>query len=325
MIAISCAFPPTPDTPGLVQLAEDLGYARAWIYDTPALQVDVWMTLALAAARTSRIGLGPGVLIPSNRHPLVTAAAIAHLESLAAGRTTYAFGTGFTGRHALGHKPLRWDDVVAYVETVRALLRGETVEYDGANIAMLHGPGQAPPRPIEPTFIVGVSGPKGEAAARRLGVGVFASNPVEGFSSSVWLAQGTVIRDDESLDSERLLHAAGPGAAIAYHAGYQRRRPGFDTLPDADVWRASIEAVDPSVRHLELHRGHLTALSRHDEKVMTPRVAVQLTRSGTAAHWRDRLADAEARGATEVAYQPAGDDLPGELEAFIAAARSSTV
>lgn len=325
MLRISCAFPPTPETPDLVRVAEELGYFRAWIYDTPALQLDVWMTLALAAARTTRIGLGPGVLIPSNRHPLVTASAIAHLESLAAGRTAYAFGTGFTGRHALGQKPLRWSDVVAYVQTVRALLRGEAVEFDGAMIAMLHGSGQAPARPIDATFIVGVSGPKGEAAARQLGAGVFASNPVAGFTPSVWLVQGTVVGDDEDVDSERLLRAAGPGAAIAYHAGYQRRRPGFDALPDADAWRESVEAVDASVRHLEIHRGHLTALNRHDEKVMTPQLAVQLSRSGTASAWRQRLADAEARGATEVAFQPAGDDLRGELAAFIAAARSSTV
>jgi 5,10-methylenetetrahydromethanopterin reductase len=178
---------------------------------------------------------------------------------------------------------------------------------------------------MEPPFIVGVSGPKGEATARQLGVGVFASNPVAGFDPSVWLVQGTVVGDDEDADSDRLLRAAGPGAAIAYHAGYQRRRPGFDALPGAAVWRESVEAVDPVVRHLEVHRGHLTALNRHDEKVMTPRVAVQLSRSGTAAAWRQRLAEAEERGATEVAFQPAGDDLRGELAALMAAARSSTV
>lgn len=142
MLQISCALPPSPDTPDLVRYAEELGYARAWIYDTPALQLDVWMTLALAADRTKRIGIGPGVLIPSNRHVLTTATAIAHLESLAAGRTAYAFGTGFTGRHALGQPPLRWADVAAYVGDVRALLAGDTIEVDGAKVAMIHGPGR---------------------------------------------------------------------------------------------------------------------------------------------------------------------------------------
>ncbi|HEY7628856.1 MAG TPA: LLM class flavin-dependent oxidoreductase [Ilumatobacteraceae bacterium] len=324
MLQISCALPPTPDSPDVIRHAEQLGYERAWVYDTPALQVDVWMTLALAAERTDRIGLGPGVLIPSNRHALVTASAIAHLESLAAGRTAYAFGAGFTGRHALGQKPMRWDDVVAYVRAVRALLAGDVVEVDGANVAMLHGAGQAPPRPLSPPFLIGASGPKGEAAARQLGTGVISSSPVAGFDWSVWLTLGTVLSDGEQVDSERVRRAAGPGAAMAYHSGYQRKRPGFDALPDAEVWRASIESVDPALRHLELHTGHLTALNRHDEKVMTGEVAVRLSRSGTAAEWQQRLAAAAAAGATEVAYQPAGDDLRSELEAFIEAARSST-
>jgi 5,10-methylenetetrahydromethanopterin reductase len=321
MLQISCAFPPSPETPELVQYAEHLGYERAWIYDTPALQLDVWMTLALAADRTERIGIGPGVLIPSNRHVLTTASAIAHLESLAAGRTAYAFGTGFTGRHALGQRPLKWDVVAKYVTDVRALLAGEAIEVDGAKVAMLHGSKQAPRRPIAPPFLIGASGPKGEATARQLGTGVISSSPIGGFDRSVWLTLGTVLDDDEAVDSERVVRAAGPGAAMAYHSGYQRRRPGFDALPDSAAWRVSVEEVDPDIRHLEVHRGHLTELNRHDEKVMTGSIAVQLTRSGSAAHWRSRLAAAADAGATEVAYQPAGDDLRRELRTFIAAAQ----
>jgi len=74
------------------------------------------------------------------------------------------------------------------------------------------------------------------------------------------------------------------------------------------------------VRHLETHRGHLTALNRHDRTVMTGSIAAEVSRSGTASHWRDRLAAAAAAGATEVAFQPAGDDLRRELRAFIDAA-----
>jgi luciferase-like monooxygenase len=41
------------------------------------------MMLALTAQRTERIGLGPGVLVPSLRHPVVNAAATAALEAMA--------------------------------------------------------------------------------------------------------------------------------------------------------------------------------------------------------------------------------------------------
>ena len=321
MLDISCAIPPTPESPDLVRHAEELGYHRAWIYDTPPLQLDVWMTLALAAVRTETIGLGPAVIVPSNRHVLATASAIAHLESLAAGRTAYAFGTGFTARHALGQKPLRWADVADYVRVLRGLLRGEVVEVDGAPVAMLHGEGQAPARPIEPPFLFAASGPKGEAVARELGDGVFGSTPTGGFDWSVWLAFGTVIDEDEDPLSERVLEAAGPAAAIAYHAGYQRRRPGFDSLPRSEIWRESVEAIDERVRHLDIHRGHLSDLNVHDRKTITAAIAVDVSRSGTAARWRERLAEVAEAGATEVAYQPSLQDPRRELRAFIEAAR----
>ena len=131
-VKISCAFPPVPQTPDHIVLAEELGYETAWVYDTPALQLDCWMTLAMAAVRTARIRLGPGVLIPSLRHPMVTASAIATLVGLVGqSRVIVGAGTGFTGRRAMGQKPLSWDDFPTMVEQVKALLRGEDVEVDG--------------------------------------------------------------------------------------------------------------------------------------------------------------------------------------------------
>jgi len=103
---ISCSFPTTLDSPDHVRIAENLGYHRAWLYDTPQQSPDIWMALGLAAARTERIGLGPGVLIPSLRHPMVNAAGTAGLVALAPGPVAVGFGTGFTGRRAMGYGSL---------------------------------------------------------------------------------------------------------------------------------------------------------------------------------------------------------------------------
>ena len=111
---LSCAFGPVPETPEHIALAERLGYRRAWVFDTPALQLDVWMTLGRAALRTTRIELGPGVLIPSLRHVMVTAAAIATLVDLAPGRVNVGIGSGFTGRLAMGQRPNPWAFVAQY-------------------------------------------------------------------------------------------------------------------------------------------------------------------------------------------------------------------
>src|SRR5919108_1739335 len=108
---LSCAFATSLETPEHVELAESLGFFRAWCYDSPGVYSDVWMTLARCAERTSRIGLGPAVLVPSLRHVGVTAAAIATLEALAPGRTAAAIGSGFTGRRVYGQRALPWATV----------------------------------------------------------------------------------------------------------------------------------------------------------------------------------------------------------------------
>ena len=118
MLKLSCAFATSMETPEHVRIAESLGYERAWLYDSPSLYPDVWVTLALAG-RTSTIGLGPGVLVPSLRHPMTNAAAIATLGRSAPGRVAVAVGAGFTGRHVLGQRPMRWADVADYVRVVQ--------------------------------------------------------------------------------------------------------------------------------------------------------------------------------------------------------------
>jgi alkanesulfonate monooxygenase SsuD/methylene tetrahydromethanopterin reductase-like flavin-dependent oxidoreductase (luciferase family) len=62
---LSCAFATSMESHEHARIAEDLGYKRAWFYDPPALCPDVWAQLCRAAGRTQRIGLGPGVLVPS--------------------------------------------------------------------------------------------------------------------------------------------------------------------------------------------------------------------------------------------------------------------
>src|SRR4051812_22273969 len=127
---VSVAFPTALDSHENIALAEELGYARAWLYDTPQNSPDVWMALALAAERTTRIGLGPGVLVPSLRPPMVGAAGTAMLVGLAPGRVQVACGTGFSGRRAMGCRGRAWGFMAEYIRVYRGLLRGEVVEWE---------------------------------------------------------------------------------------------------------------------------------------------------------------------------------------------------
>ena len=326
---LSVAFPPVPETPDHIVLAEELGFDTAWVYDTPALQLDCWMTLALAAVRTDRIRLGPGVLIPSLRHPMTTAAAIATLVGLVGSdRVIIGAGTGFTGRRAMGQKPLSWNDFPKMVQDIKALLRGEEVVVDGQPARMLHWPGQAVERPIEVPWILGVNGPRGLQAAADAGCGVFTSRPrsdadYDEIEDVILLGFGTVLDEDESIDSERVISTAGPGVAVAYHAFLEQKDPRLDGFPNAERFLELAGALPAESRHLDLHTGHLTELNPIDREVITGDSMFIAPLTCHAAELPGRLEQMAQPGVTEVAFQPMGD-IERELRAFAAAADRSS-
>jgi 5,10-methylenetetrahydromethanopterin reductase len=320
---LSCAFATSMATPDHVVVAEDLGYERAWLYDSPALYPDVWVQLCRAAERTSRIGLGPGVLIPSLRHPMTTAAAIATLVELAGrDRVAVGVGTGFTGRFTLGQKPLAWASVAHYVLTVKALLRGEITEWDGAKIQMLHPDGFGAARPIEVPFLLGAAGPKGMATAREVAEGMLIAGG-EPTPDGTWQAAlffGTVLDDGEDVGSERVMAAAGHGAAVFFHFWYENGRSMAD-LPRGPEWEAAYADVPDDERHLAIHDLHLVGVNRRDRAFIDGEMLAAMGSAYSPAQLRERLAALEESGMTEVAYQPAGPDIPRELTAFAEAAR----
>lgn len=328
VMQLSCAFPTALDSADNVALAERLGYHRAWLYDTPQQSADVWMMLALAAQRTTRIGLGPGVLVPSLRHPMVNAAATATLVALAPGRVAVAFGTGFSGRRAMGYGAVRWSFVRDYLRAYRGLLRGDVVEWEGAQMQMLHPAGHAPPRPIDVPILVAALGPRGNAVARELGDGLYATLQMPEFIAEhadvAFLEWGTVLDDGEADHSPHARAAAGPGWALSLHGGYEfGGADAVRALPGGDQWLGVVEASPPEHRHLTVHRGHCVHLNEADAAAWDAGGAAtlrQVTLSGTRDEVRRRLDDYRERGVTEIVYQPCGSDIERELSRFFEAA-----
>ncbi|HEY0227322.1 MAG TPA: LLM class flavin-dependent oxidoreductase [Mycobacterium sp.] len=326
---ISAQFATSLDSPEHIAIAESLGYDRAWLFDTPHESPDVWMMLALAARRTSTIGLGPGVLVPTLRHPMVNASAATALSALAPGRVAVAFGTGFAGARALGAKPSSWSFLRDYVRAFRGLLDGDTVDWDGSAMRMMHPDGFAPARPIGIPILISALGPKGLAVAKELADGLFTVNGETGsapqFSWAALGVHGTVLADGETLDSDRVRAAAGPGNALAYHATHEF---GGDVtaLPAGDVWLKAIDQTPQHERHFAIYDQHLVDLNDADAAAWAAGswIAIpQTTLTGTADEVAGRLAEIARQGITEVIYQPTGTDIAGELGAFIAASRRS--
>jgi 5,10-methylenetetrahydromethanopterin reductase len=329
MMKVSAQFATSLHSPEHISAAEQLGYDRAWLFDTPHESPDVWMMLALAAERTTTIGLGPGVLVPTLRHPMVNASATAALAALAPGRVAVAFGTGFAGARALGAAPSSWTYLREYVAAFRGLLTGATVTWQGSRMRMMHPRGHAPPHPIDVPVLISALGPKGLAVATELADGLFTVNGQTRFASRFdWAAlgvHGTVLVDGEPLDSARVQAAAGPGNALAYHAAYEF---GGDVtaLPAGDVWLDTINQTSAQDRHFAVHDQHLVALNRADAAAWVAggwQAIPQTTLTGTAQDIGHHVCDIAAQGITEIIYQPTGPDIAGELEAFHNAARSA--
>jgi 5,10-methylenetetrahydromethanopterin reductase len=121
---------PMPELAARAREYESLGYHDVWVPDERLLR-NVYVSLATIATATTTIGLGPAVTNPYTRHPAHTAAAIATIDELSAGRATLAFGAG-GGLDAYGiarNNPVR--TLREAVEIAHLLLRGETVSYRG--------------------------------------------------------------------------------------------------------------------------------------------------------------------------------------------------
>src|SRR4051812_47901057 len=112
----------------VAQRAEELGFTHAWFYDTQMITADPFVAMAAAAVKTSKIRLGTGVLVPSNRIAAVTANAFATLNGLAPGRIDFGVGTGFSARRAMGLGSMKLADMEEYIRVVYGLLNGETLE-----------------------------------------------------------------------------------------------------------------------------------------------------------------------------------------------------
>ena len=315
---IGIALAPGMETPEHIRIAESLGYKSAWCFCSPAIYVDTFTILGLAATKTDRIGLGPAVMVPHLRHVADGAIALATLDALAPGRVTAVVGSGFSATALLNRKGVPWTHVEAYVNAMRELLAGNEIDWDGTRFGLLHTGKMGIQLPISIPIWMAAHGPKGFAAAARSADGII-TNPTHGDEpipySGTFAIQfyGTVLDDGEAADSPRAMAAAGPGAALALHMGPYGPLAGTD---EEIGFSAEIAKISADRQQLELHRSHLVEMTELDQRFVTERVIRQGTMTGTREEMRETLKRFESLGASLFVYSPFGPDIPRELEAF---------
>lgn len=316
----------------VVKRAEELGYARAWFYDTQMLNADVFVAMGAAAVQTSKIRLGTGVLIPSNRIAPVAASALASLNALAPGRIDFGISTGFTARRTMGLRPVTLDDMKEYIRIVQALLAGETPEWSfegqrrkirflSPEIGVVN---VKDPIPLH----VSALGPRGRRLTAELGAGwINATGSMEYAKASIadmqaaWQAAGVsgrtatafvggcVLKDGEAFDSPRAKAQTGPHATIALHNLVEVEQFGNmgRGVPPAlshllERYRAIYETYEPAdARYLENHRGHLMFLRPEEHELCTADLIRLLTFTGSKASLHERLRELRRAGYTHFA------------------------
>ena len=314
---ISCSFASQLDTPDNIKFAEELGYERAWCYDCPARFSDIWMTLARAAERTTRIGLGTAVISAGYRDVMTNAAAIATLEALAPKRIAIGIGTGL-GQASQGRKSTRLADLKDYVIALRGLLLGEEVIHGGKILKMMRDETDTVESVSDVPILLASEGPKTLELAEEICDGVLSlGTPRAGQEWSAVIINGTVVEDDDPNSDQQILDYAGPGAAIAYHALLHMGGPdAVMQLPGGEDFRRKIEAYPTERRHLNTWSKHITGMTQEERSVLTPQIIRQLSFTGSTTELRQRLNDMRSNGATEIIYQVAGPDKRRELERF---------
>jgi 5,10-methylenetetrahydromethanopterin reductase len=328
-------IPPVADTWKLVKRAEELGFARAWFYDTEMLNSELFVSMAAVALNTSTIRLATGVLIPSNRIAPVAASGLATLNALAPGRIDFGVSTGFTARRSIGLSGVKQAELEEYIRVVRGLLAGETVEWEfegkrrkiGFLDADIGAINIEDPIPLH----ISAFGPKGRRLTARLGAGWLASVPnVHSGQAAIadmqaaWneagnqaaalhataTISGCVLEQGEAFDSPRAKAQAGAHAMIVLHGlaehedfGDTLRRPLPPELqPLADRYRQIYQTYQPAdARYLTNHRGHLMYLRPEEHEVCTADLMRLGTFTAPKAELVDRIRALKAAGYNHVA------------------------
>ncbi len=155
---------PIPTQVDFIKRAESMGFAGAGVADHLEHGQDAFVILALAATQTSNIALYPAVTNPKSRHPFHLAVMANTLAELAPGRAKLAMGTGDSIVVNLGTSPAKTEVFKDAVRTIRALLRGEKVQFGTNPDGRIEGPVDPPP-PV----VVTASGPRALRVAGEAG------------------------------------------------------------------------------------------------------------------------------------------------------------
>ncbi len=307
----------------LVERAEALGFTHAWFYDTQMITADCFVAMGAAALKTSKIRLGTGVLVPSNRIAPVTANAFATLNAMAPGRIDFGVGTGFTARRAMGLGGMKLADMEEYIRVVYGLLNGETpettIEGKRRKIRFLNPDAKLINIDDPVKLHVSAYGPKSQKLVAKLGAAwksfiqdvdgaieglngmrkdwIEAGRDVADLYTTAWVC-GCVLEPGEAADSPRAMAQAGPRAAVLLHRAADLDMEGWkntspvppSTQRSIDGYIAKARTFEPAdARYLMNHRGHFVFVKPEEKPFVDAELIRRTTFTATEQELKQRI------------------------------------
>jgi 5,10-methylenetetrahydromethanopterin reductase len=159
------------------RIAERAGFDGLWFIED-YFQTGAFALAGAAAAVTSRVGLGLGVVNPYTRHPALLAMETASLAAIAPGRVVLGLGTGVRRwiEDQMGiPAPRALATLRDCVDVVRRLWAGERVSRDGQDFSLRDIGLEWKPAQPELPIVLGVKGPAALALAGTIADGVLCS------------------------------------------------------------------------------------------------------------------------------------------------------
>jgi 5,10-methylenetetrahydromethanopterin reductase len=299
----------------LIQDVEAAGFDGAGILDSQLLCRDPYVTIGLAATQTSRLTLFPAVTNPFTRDASVLAGAIQTVEELAPGRIKFIIGTGYTSASTIGRRPATLAQMRACIGTVKALVAGQTVDFQGTPGRLGYTTG----RPIP--VLMAASGPRAVELAGEVADGVLL---LVGYTPGIVQAVLACLergarRAGRRVDDLDIMWAVRTGVASTTAEAQRQARPiavhwgilgwGGHWLKDSGLCLPrfaippAIGEIYPDLAHAQNWEEAIAATAFVPDDVIA-QLCDALGLIGTAAHCAQRLMEMTQAGVTNLYLMP---------------------
>lgn len=126
--------PPARQVAELTALAEAQGFTYGWTFDSHVLWQEPFVIYSQMLAVTERMIVGPMVTNPGTRDWTVLASLFATLNEMFDGRTICGMGRGDSALRYINRAPTSLETMVEAMDTIKALVAGKTVSYNGRDL-----------------------------------------------------------------------------------------------------------------------------------------------------------------------------------------------